>query len=76
VLYFQVLTYKNKLLVKKEFSLKCIMVNNTCWTKGIGENGGENMEHALTAATWFWLFIPMPLLIVLSIVTYFTEGRE
>lgn len=34
------------------------------------------MEFALTTATWFWLFIPMPLLIVLSIVTYFTEGRE
>lgn len=34
------------------------------------------MEFTLTTATWFWLFIPMPLLIVLSVVTYFTEGRE
>ncbi|SDX97130.1 hypothetical protein SAMN05421736_10140 [Evansella caseinilytica] len=34
------------------------------------------MEHALTAATWFWLFVPMPLLIVLSLITFFTEGRE
>ena len=34
------------------------------------------MEHALTTATWFWLFIPMPLLVVLSAITYFTERRE
>ncbi|SDI41662.1 hypothetical protein SAMN05216352_107186 [Alteribacillus bidgolensis] len=31
------------------------------------------MEHALTGATWFWLLVPMPLLIILSIITYFTE---
>jgi hypothetical protein len=39
--------------------------------------GGEaSMEHALTGATIFWLFVPMPLLILLSLVTYFTERRD
>ncbi|MCQ6275039.1 hypothetical protein JMM81_08700 [Bacillus sp. V3B] len=33
-------------------------------------------EFALTAATWAWLLIPMPLLIVLSIITYFTENKK
>ncbi|MDQ0228386.1 hypothetical protein J2S02_004768 [Metabacillus niabensis] len=30
----------------------------------------------LTVATWCWLLIPMPLLIVLSVITYFTEKRS
>jgi hypothetical protein len=30
-------------------------------------------EITLTAATWFWLLIPMPLTIVLSILTYILE---
>lgn len=34
------------------------------------------MDFGLTGATIFWLFVPMPLLIVLSIITYYTEGRE
>lgn len=34
---------------------------------------GDLMDYALTAATWFWLFVPMPLLIVLSIITLFAE---
>ncbi len=34
------------------------------------------MDFVLTGATVFWLFVPMPLLIVLSIITYFVEGRE
>ncbi|PWW20576.1 hypothetical protein DFO73_115155 [Cytobacillus oceanisediminis] len=29
-----------------------------------------------TTATWLWLLIPMPLLIVLSSITYFTERGE
>jgi hypothetical protein len=28
------------------------------------------METSLTAATWFWLLVPMPLCVILSIVTY------
>lgn len=35
-----------------------------------------DVGFSLTAATWAWLLIPMPLLIVLSIVTYFTEKGE
>ena len=31
------------------------------------------MEHSLTAVTWFWLLVPMPLCVLLSLVTYFTE---
>jgi len=34
------------------------------------------MEHSLTAATWFLLFIPMPILVILSIITFFTERSE
>lgn len=34
------------------------------------------MEVAITTATWFWLVIPMPLLLVLSAITYFTEKGE
>lgn len=34
------------------------------------------MEFALTASTWAWLLIPMPLLIVLSVITYFTENKN
>lgn len=30
----------------------------------------------LTAATWAWLLIPMPLLIVLSVITYFIENKK
>lgn len=29
----------------------------------------------LTAATWFWLLVPMPLLIVWAILSYFHEKR-
>ena len=33
------------------------------------------MDFALTAATWAWLLIPMPMLILLSVITYFTENK-
>ncbi len=34
------------------------------------------MDISLTDATWAWLMIPMPILIVLSIISYFAEkGR-
>ncbi|MBM7584002.1 uncharacterized protein (DUF983 family) [Bacillus pakistanensis] len=33
--------------------------------------------EGLTAGTWFWLLVPMPLLIILSLLTYFLDkGRE
>ncbi|MBP1948214.1 hypothetical protein J2Z82_001145 [Virgibacillus litoralis] len=34
------------------------------------------MEYAISGASWLWLFIPMPILILLSIITMFTEGRK
>ncbi|WP_428908444.1 hypothetical protein [Niallia sp. Krafla_26] len=34
------------------------------------------MEFALTTATWAWLLIPMPLLILLSVITYFSERQS
>ena len=34
------------------------------------------MEFTLTSATWAWLLIPMPLLILLSVITYFTESKK
>jgi hypothetical protein len=33
-------------------------------------------EFAITGATWFWLLVPMPLLIVLSIISYVKEGGK
>lgn len=35
------------------------------------------MENAsLTAATWFWLLIPMPLVVVLSFINLFFRKKE
>ncbi|MDQ0230238.1 hypothetical protein J2S19_001492 [Metabacillus malikii] len=34
------------------------------------------MEHSLTGATWFWLFGPMLFLVVISIITNFTERSD
>ncbi|MBP1943889.1 hypothetical protein J2Z26_003670 [Bacillus luteolus] len=34
------------------------------------------MEYSLTGATWFWLFVPMLITVVLSVISNFTEGRE
>jgi len=31
---------------------------------------------SLTTATWLWLIIPMCSVVVLSIITFFTEKRE
>ena len=31
------------------------------------------MEIGLTSATWAWLLIPMPMIILFSIITYITE---
>ena len=33
-------------------------------------------EAALTTATWCWLLIPMPLVVILSIVTLITEKDD
>lgn len=32
------------------------------------------MEHVISGWSLFWLLVPMPLLIILSIITLFTEG--
>lgn len=41
------------------------------------EKGGYLMEDfALTGATWFWLFVPMPILLILSTITLFTDRGE
>lgn len=43
----------------------------------IANLGGEAIvEHALTGATWFWLFVPMLTLVVISIITVFTERSD
>ncbi len=34
------------------------------------------MEYEILSATWFWLFVPMPLLIISSIITLFAENRR
>jgi hypothetical protein len=33
-------------------------------------------QGGLSAATWFWLIVPMALVVVLSIVTFFTERKK
>ncbi|WP_256464003.1 hypothetical protein [Halobacillus salinarum] len=32
--------------------------------------------YSIAGATWFWLFVPMPLLLILSIITLFTSERS
>lgn len=34
------------------------------------------MDFAFTTATWLWLMIPMPLLIILTGISYYFEKRE
>lgn len=35
------------------------------------------MEHAITGWTLFWFAVPMPLLVVWAVITFFTErGNE
>ncbi|PRX72437.1 hypothetical protein B0G93_12254 [Bacillus sp. V-88] len=34
------------------------------------------MGEELTLGTWLWLLIPMPTLIILSIITFFTEKTK
>ncbi len=31
---------------------------------------------SLTPWTWFWFLVPMPLLVVWALITYFKEGNE
>ncbi len=33
------------------------------------------MESALSSATWFWLIAPMTAVVILSLITFFTERR-
>ncbi len=34
------------------------------------------MEDALTAATWFWLLVPMPACVVLSLITWIFASKR
>lgn len=34
------------------------------------------MEYSIPALTWVWLFVPMPLVIVLSVLTWIVERRR
>jgi hypothetical protein len=36
----------------------------------------RDMGEELTLGTWLWLLIPMPTLIILSIITFFTEKTK
>jgi hypothetical protein len=33
-------------------------------------------QHSLSFATWFWLIVPMTTVVILSLITYFTETKE
>ena len=33
-------------------------------------------NYSLTAATWFWLLVPMPLVVVLSVVNLLLHRRD
>ncbi|MGP4076037.1 hypothetical protein [Halobacillus sp. K22] len=33
-------------------------------------------SYSISGATWFWLFVPMPILIILSIISLFTERSD
>jgi hypothetical protein len=58
---------KEKIVYFSELKGKCMLVHN---------KGGGIMDHAITGATWLLFLVPMPLLIVLSLITFFTERRE
>lgn len=34
------------------------------------------MDHYLPTATWLWLLIPMPLTVLLSLITFWTGRRR
>ncbi|WP_281292943.1 hypothetical protein [Bacillus marasmi] len=34
------------------------------------------MEFSIPTATWLWILTPMPMLIILSIITYFKEKER
>lgn len=34
------------------------------------------MEPGLTTATWLWLFVPMPLVVILSLVSWLRHARR
>jgi len=34
------------------------------------------MEYAIPVLTWIWLLVPMPLVVVLSVVTWIAERRR
>ncbi|GBF11956.1 hypothetical protein HK1_02016 [Tepidibacillus sp. HK-1] len=36
----------------------------------------DGMEYSLPTFTWFWLYVPMSLLVVFSMISYFLERRE
>ncbi len=42
-------------------------------SKKLTIKGGMSVEHAISGWSLFWLFVPMPLLILLSIITMVTE---
>jgi hypothetical protein len=33
-------------------------------------------SYTLTAATWFWLLVPMPLMVLWAIWSYYSERKE
>lgn len=35
-----------------------------------------DVTTSLSAATWFWLLVPMLSVVLLSIITYFTERKR
>ncbi|NDI35430.1 hypothetical protein EPK97_11815 [Chengkuizengella sediminis] len=36
----------------------------------------SQMDYGLTGATWFWLLLPMPLLVIISLISYLKERRN
>lgn len=34
------------------------------------------MDFALTTATWLWLFVPMPLVVIISLVSWLRHTRR
>ncbi|MGM0587583.1 MAG: hypothetical protein ACQETE_04140 [Bacteroidota bacterium] len=35
-----------------------------------------DVPTSLSAATWFWLLVPMLSVVLLSVITYFTERKQ
>lgn len=55
------------------------MTEKTTIQKGLyleNSEGGIDLEYSLTPLTWFWLFVPTGLIILLSLINLLIKGSK